>query len=259
MLLRKRDRESSINSRSLLNSLLHMERTWLLQKTKHKHQTNMKRNHRCCHRSACRRIFLGLESFVFSSASGWSERSSAEAILSPVQPKVSQWPLPRESKKKLTSWGGIIFIISYWGGWIGQPCSDRQGGESSWRVRRRNTGHIGRETRQDTKPPLHPWTEDGRTKAVTRRRSVAAAAAAAVVPSSAVVLLLGQLPDDPLQLFTGLLLVLQELLHPFVLLLPRRTRMMKMEHFKWSLLISRDKVHWGDQYTHLFQLVDLVL
>lgn len=45
-----------------------------------------------------------------------------------------------------------------------------------------------------------------------------AAAAAAVVPSSTVVLLLGQLPDDPLQLLAGLLLVLQELLHPFVLL-----------------------------------------
>lgn len=46
---------------------------------------------------------------------------------------------------------------------------------------------------------------------------------AAVIPST-IVLLLGQFPDDSLQLFAGLLLVLEELLHPFILLQKAQTR-----------------------------------
>lgn len=225
----------------------------------------MKGNHRHCHTSACRRILFELESFVLSSASDWSVRSSAEAILSLVQPKVSQWPLLSESKKKLTSWGGIIFIISCRRGGIRKTKSDSRGptvkeGSPAGECEDATLDiQAGKPDKTPNPPPLHPWSEDVRTKVVTRRRSVAAATT--VVPSSAVILLLCQLPDDPLQLLTGLLLVLQELLHPFVLLLPKRTRKMKMENFTWVIAsqLVVEKVHWRDRHTHFFQLVDLVL
>lgn len=90
---------------------------------------------------------------------------------------------------------------------------------------------------------------------------MAAAAATAVVPSSTVVLLLGQLPDDPLQLLAGLLLVLQELLHPFVLLLVvgKEQDVKRSTSVDDHLSTGGGNVNRDDEHAHLFQLVDLVL
>lgn len=63
-----------------------------------------------------------------------------------------------------------------------------------------------------TKIYSHSHRHTARVGMIVWMRSVAG-----VVPST-VVLLLGQFPDDSLQLFAGLLLLLQELLHPLILL-----------------------------------------
>lgn len=143
---------------------------------------------------------------------------------------------------------------------IWQSWSDRQRGESSWRVWRCSTGHTGRETRQDTKPPPHV----PEVKMCGRSWALGGGQWLPPPPSSQAA--------QSFFCFASFLTILSSSLRDFCSssrncfihlfsCCPRQwERRTRRTSCWWSPLNWWwKKVRWCDQHTHFFQLVDLIL